>query len=225
MGGGVAVALDGPVLPIPSWKLVIEIYDPARFQDELTSLVARVNDRIAAEGREGRIVVESEVIGNRTDRIVRFTGPEAQGNAMRYTFFDGYLIAAPSRVLIDRAIEQRGNAYTLTRSADFLALLPADGNVNVSAFVWEHLGPTVGTLASKVAGALPADQTAVLQAAAADSRPRLVTAYAADSSIVISSHAEAGLGSLLGSLMSANPLSTLGRVLEQSKPPGEPTPQ
>ena len=32
MGGDVAIALDGPVLPVPSFKVAIEVYDPARFQ-------------------------------------------------------------------------------------------------------------------------------------------------------------------------------------------------
>ena len=107
LGGDVAIALDGPVLPVPSWKVAIEVYDPARFQTEFTSLVSRINDRIAAEGQEGRIVLEREDAGNRTDWVVRFTSPSAGDHTMRYTFVDGYLIAAPSRVLIDQAIEQR----------------------------------------------------------------------------------------------------------------------
>jgi hypothetical protein len=217
MGGDAALALDGPVLPVPSWKLVIEIYDPARFQEEFTNLISRINDRIAAEGHEGRIVIESEQVGNRTDWMVRFTGPKAQGNAMRYTVTGGYLIAAPSRVLIDLAIEQRGNAYTLTRSNAFAELLPADGHVNVSAFVWEHLGPTVGPLASKIAGTLASGEMKALEAMSAESRPHLVTAYAEDDLIIISSRGEAGLGSLLGPIMSAHPLGTLGHILDHAQ--------
>jgi hypothetical protein len=223
MGGDAAIALDGPVLPIPSWKLAVEVYDPTRFQAEFMNLTSLLNDHIAAEGHDGRIVVESEVIGNRTDWVVRFTGPEAQGNAMRYTFVDGYLIAAPSRVLIDRAIEQRGNNYTLTRSSAFTALLPADGHVNMSAFGWEHLGPTLGPLASRLSGALPANELKALQSVTTESRPHLVTAYAEDELIVISSHGEAGLGSLLDSIITAHPLGTLGSILEHARKAGETT--
>jgi hypothetical protein len=225
MGGDAAVALDGPVLPIPSWKLAIEVYDPTTFQQEFTNLTSRINDRIAAEGHEGRIVLESEAIGNRTDWVVRFTGPEAQGHTMRYTFADGYLIAAPSRALINLAIEQRGNAYTLTRSSAFTALLPSDGQVNLSAFVWEHLGPTVGPLASKLGGVVASDEVKPLEAVSAESGPRLVTAYAEDDRIVISSHTDAGLGSLLGSIMSAHPLGTLGRILDHAHNSGATTSQ
>jgi hypothetical protein len=144
---------------------------------------------------------------------------------MRYTFVDGYLIAAPSRALIDLAIEQRGNAYTLTRSSAFTALLPPDGHVNLSAFVWQHLGPTVGPLASKLSGAVASDKLKQLEAMSAESAPRLVTAYAEDVRIVVISHDDAGLGSLLGSIMSADPLQTLGKVVGHARQAGETTKQ
>jgi hypothetical protein len=225
LGGDVAIALDGPVLPVPSWKVVVEVYDPVRFQSELTNLVSRLNDRIASEGHEGRIVVERADTGNRTDWVVRFTGTEAEGHAMRYTFADGYLIAAPSQVLIDRAIEQRANGYTLARSTEFAALLPTDGQVNLSAFVWQHLGPTIGPLASKLSGAIAGEQLNALGQLSSDSKPRLVTAYAEDDRIVISARGEAGLGSLLGSMISAQQLSSLGTVLDHARHAKDTTPQ
>jgi len=157
--------------------------------------------------------------------VVRFTGPEAQGNAMRYTFVDGYLIAAPSRALIDLAIEQRGNAYTLARSAAFTALLPADGHVNVSAFVWEHMGPSIGPLASKLAGTVASEEVKALSAMSAETGPRLVTAYAEDDRIIISSRGDAGLGSLLGSMMSGTGLGALGHVLDHARHAGGPAQQ
>jgi ferric-dicitrate binding protein FerR (iron transport regulator) len=227
LGGDVAIALDGPVLPIPSWKVAIEVYDPARFQTEFASLVSTINTRLAADYVEGRLVVETEAAGNRTDWVVRYTGPEtvAGAGSMRYTIVDGYLIAAPSRVLIDRAIEQRGNGYTLTRSSAFAALLPADGHVNLSAFVWQHLGPTLGPLASKISGALASDEMKALEAMAGESRPRLVTVYAEDNLIVVNSRGDAGLGSMLGSIMSAHGLGVLGHALDRAREAGDAAPQ
>jgi hypothetical protein len=225
MGGDVAIALDGPILPIPSWKAAIEVNDPVGFQREFVALTARINERIAAEGHDGRIVVESENVGNRTDWVVRFTGPEAQGNTMRYTFVDGYLVAAPSRALIDLAIEQRTNGYTLTRASAFTALLPTDGQVNVSAFVWEHLGPTVDPILSRLSGTVSSEELTALSAMASESGPRLVTAYAEDDRIVISSRGEAGLSALLGQMMSGPSLGALGHVLDQAHHAGGTTPQ
>jgi hypothetical protein len=217
LGGDVAIALDGPVLPVPSWKVAVEVYDPAGFQTAFESLVAWANERIAAEGHTGRIVVEREEIGNRTDWVVRFNGSEAGNTPMRYTFVDGYLVAAPSRVLLDRAIEQRGNGYTLTRSSAFLALLPRDGEINVSAAVWEHLGPTIGPLAGQLSGIVNSEEAREIEAMAAESHPHLVTAYAEGDRIIVASRGEAGLGSMLGSIISAQNLSVLGRVLEHAQ--------
>jgi len=222
LGGDVAFALDGPVLPVPSYKVAIEVYDSARFQTEFTALVARLNDHLAADGQEGRIVLEPEDSGNPAGWVVRFTNPEAEafGGMMHYAFADGYLIAAPSRVLIDRAIEQRANAYTLARSTAFTALLPTDGHVNVSAFVWEHLGPTIGPLAAKVGGLVATEDMKSLEAMAGETTPRLVTAYAEDDRIVVGCRGGEGLGSMLGTLVSAQSLSTLGHALAQAHEAG-----
>jgi len=134
---------------------------------------------------------------------------------MRYTFVDGYFVAAPSQILLDRAIEQRRNGYTLTRSGGFRALLPRDGQVNVSAVVWQHLGPVIGPLAGQFAGVVDSKEARELEAMAAESHPRLITAYAEDDRIVVGSRGESGLGSVLGSIVSAHELGALGRVLER----------
>jgi FecR protein len=225
LGGDVAIALDGPVLPVPSWKAIIEVYDPVQFQSEFTKLIGRINDRIAAEGHQPRIVLESEQIGNRTDWIVRFTGSEAETNTMRYTIADGYLIAAPSRALIDTAIEQRGNGYTLVRSTAFTALLPADGQVNVSAFVWEHLGPTIGPLAAKLGGVLDADELKSMEQMAGESHPRLVTVDAEGDRIIINTRGEAGLGAMFGSILSAHNFGAFGHALAAARQVGAKPPQ
>ncbi|HEX4823690.1 MAG TPA: FecR domain-containing protein [Candidatus Polarisedimenticolaceae bacterium] len=217
LGGDVVFALDGPVLPVPSWKLAIEVYDTEAFRRAFDALVAKANDQLAASGHEGRIVVEPVQAGNRTDWVVRYTGNGGSNTPMRYTFVDGYLVAAPSQVMIDHAIEQRQNGYTLTRSKEFQALLPTDGEVNVSAAVWQKLGPVVGQLAGQFSAIVDSEEARRLEAMAGESRPRLVTAYAEPQRIVVGSRGEAGIGSLLGSIMSANELQMLGRLAERAK--------
>ena len=53
LGGEFAVALDGPLLPTPAWKLVVEVYDPARLQASFELLVSRANDEARARGDPG----------------------------------------------------------------------------------------------------------------------------------------------------------------------------
>ena len=39
LGGEIAFAFDGPVLPTPRWKVIFEVYDPARMQSTVGKLV------------------------------------------------------------------------------------------------------------------------------------------------------------------------------------------
>ncbi len=225
LGGDVAVALDGPILPVPSWKFVIEVYDPARFQTELQQLLGTVNDKLATQGQAGRFVLASEDGGNRTDWVLRFTGDEADSHVVRYTMVDGYLVAAPSRALIDLAIDRHRNGYTLVRSQAFTSMLPTDGNVNLSAFAWQHLGPTVGPLASKVSGAISSESMTALQSMAEEDKPRLVTLSAESDRIVIDARGEAGLSSLFGSILSAHNMGALGNAVLAAKAAEKTKPQ
>jgi hypothetical protein len=64
-----------------------------------------------------------------------------------------------------------------------------------------------------VSGALDTEELKSLQAMTAESSPRLVTAYAEDDRIVINSRGDAGLGSLLGSMVSADSIGTFAHVV------------
>lgn len=137
LGGEFTVALDGPVLPSPSWKLVVEVYDTARLQQSLERAVTEVNKLLAAEGKP-QIQFEHVEANGRTYH--RLTTPNAPVE-VNYTFADGYLIAAPSRALIDQAIAGKANGTTLVHSQRFIAALPTDGNTSFSALFYQNLTP------------------------------------------------------------------------------------
>jgi hypothetical protein len=209
--------VDGPFLPVPAWKLVIEVYDAQRLQGSLEKLSRWVNGKLEAEGKPGRLTFGSEEAGNRTDWILRFTGTgNDEANMLRYTIVDGYFVAAPSRVLLDRAIEQRGNGYSITRSAAFTQLLPRDGDVNVSALVWQNLGPALGPIAGRLTGLLADEQLQELNAFAQGAKPSLVTLSAGNDRIVLNSQGDPGFGSMLGSVFSMNQLGMLSELLHDA---------
>ncbi len=137
LGGEVAFALDGPILPVPAWKLIIEVYDPAGLERSLEFALERISAEMVAEGGKdalaGRLVREEA--GGRV-----WWSFEREGGASLFhaTFADGYLVAAPSRALVDRAIRTRESGYGLADTPAFQGLLPQDGYVHFSALAWHN---------------------------------------------------------------------------------------
>ncbi len=62
LGGEATFAIDGPVLPVPSWKLVIEVYDPGTLESTLARAVERANEALVAEGQPG-LTMTTEAAG------------------------------------------------------------------------------------------------------------------------------------------------------------------
>lgn len=147
-GGEVALGIDGPVLPEPSWKLAAEVYDTARLQQTFERAVAHINDEVKKNGKEA-VSLTSEEAGGRTYYSIR----SSQGDKIGFTWVyeEGYLLAGPSRALLERAIQQRDSGVNLASTAKFRDLLGPDGQVNVSALVYQNLAP----LAESVSKAVP----------------------------------------------------------------------
>ena len=194
LGGELAVAIDGPLLPEVSWKLVFEVYDTARFQWSLEQGLVELNQRLAEEG-EAPVELLHEVVGDRSF----YTLPVAE-KEFHYTFVEGYLVAAPNRALLDRAIRYRDSGFSITDQERFNALMPADGRNNFSALVYQDLSEVMQTVAEQMAdseGVSP-EQQAALDAMKAESSPTLGYAYAEDTRITF---AAVHRGDVLGSLL------------------------
>ncbi|HYY57941.1 MAG TPA: FecR domain-containing protein [Pyrinomonadaceae bacterium] len=190
LGGEFAFAIDGPILPAPSWKMVFEVYDQSRLQQTFERVVEQLNRRAATEGRAG-LQWERTEDGGRTFYALK---SGAFGLEVHYAYAGGYLVAAPSRALVDRAIRYRESGYTLLRSPRFTAGLPADGNANFSALLYHDLAPLIEPLAERVAKSksLPEDQQQAIRALGATQPPTLAYAYAQGDRIVLASNTEGG---------------------------------
>jgi hypothetical protein len=137
-----------------------------------------------------------------------------------YTFVDGYLIAAPDRGTLSRAIQSRQAGFTLTHSPTFQALLPSDGYTNFSAIFYHNIGPVVGPLAEQLKSnvALTPQQQQSIDALTANSAPGLVYAYGEPDRIVVASNT-GFMGFDLGTLLTMGhngpflPQMLLGRAL------------
>src|SRR5258707_215671 len=102
LGGEVTFALDGPILPTPSWKIVAEVYDSGRLQSTIQQLVADANEH-NKERPEHHVSLEQEAVNGLTYYSLHFQD-SAKSVQIDYTFVDGYLIVAPSRSLLLHAI-------------------------------------------------------------------------------------------------------------------------
>ncbi len=191
LGGEFAFAIDGPILPTPSWKMVFEVHDAQHLQQALEKVVSELNKEAAKFGKAGLLWETAELSGRNfyTLRSADF------GVEVNYTYVNGYMIVGPSRALVERSLRSQEANYSLLRSAKFIAGLPADGNANFSAVFYHNLAPLVKPIADRLAssaGNLPQEQQQALKAMAADMPPTLAYAYAQGDSISFAANTDGG---------------------------------
>jgi hypothetical protein len=190
MGGEFAFAIDGPLLPTPSWKLVFEVYDPAHLQSTIERLAAKLNELAVREGKRGFELVQSD-----SDGLNYYTLKSADaGVEIHYAYANGYLIACPSRALVGRAVRYHESGYTLLHSQRFVAALPGDKQPNFSALVYHNLGQVLSPLARRAGSItenLPEEQRAAFKSLT-DNAPVLAYAYAYGDRITFALNGEKG---------------------------------
>jgi hypothetical protein len=186
LGGEYAFAIDGPVLPTPSWKLVFQVNDPARLQQTFEQVVTEVNKQMAKEGKQG-LGWDKADSGGRTFYTLRAMDGALE---MNYVFANGYLIACPTRALVEKALQYHDSGSTLIHSPQFTAGLPADGNVNFSAFVYQNIASLAKPLANQVGNMPTGPKNAITMAATME--PTLAYAYAYGDHIEIAANTEGG---------------------------------
>jgi len=213
LGGEFAVALDGPAFPVPSWKLVAEVYDPARFEATVQKVAEAYKLRTSQETADGR-----------TFYMLAAAVPNPLTEA-HYTFADGYLIAAPTRALVARALQVKAAGTSIARSTKFLSMEPRDGHVNFSAVVYQNLGTTLAPLAGllEAFGRGGRGQQIPLQDLG-NLKPSLIAAYGEPDRITIASNKNV-LGKSMTDLLSGNLAGIAGSALPFSQLMGTRRPQ
>jgi len=208
LGGEFTLALDGPPFPTPSWKLVAEVYDPARFQTALGKFVDAYSQDAVANGQKPPRTAQ-ETVDGRT--YYTLAGGDANPlTEAHYTFASGYLIAAPTRALIVRALEVKTNDTGIVHSPMFTRMLPRDPHTNFSAVVYQNLGTTLAPLAG-----LFGSQGQNL----ANLPPSLIAAYADSDRIELASSGDL-LGMKLNTFLSGSLSGIAGNALPFPQLPG-----
>ncbi len=186
LGGEFAFAIDGPLLPTPSWKIVMEVYDQAKLQDTFQRAVEKLNQFSMLHGK-GKLTLESSASGDRTFYVIK----SDTGMEVNYTYANGYLIVAPTRALLQQSVSNRDAGNTLVRSSRFMSSLPQDGNTNFSAVFYHDLAPLVQSLGDKLKN-VGGEEAKKLGAIDPNAPPTLVYAYAQGDRITLAANTEGG---------------------------------
>jgi len=210
LGGEATIAVDGPLLPIPGWKVAVEVDNPSRLEWAIEQMVASIQ-RVASQSTapQSGITLVNETVNGRTFYTLTLAKITIQ-----YVFVDGYLLLAPNRGLLTSALDGRVSGQTLPASTAFRSQLPLDTHTDFSAVAYYNLGSAVGSIVDQLnaSGLLTADQQKQVASLTANRAPTLVYVYGSTNQILVGSRnsiagmgldalSGLGLGSTLGPLM------------------------
>ena len=185
LGSDVTFAVDGPLLPVPAWKLAVEVYDPVHLQQTLSTLIDRFNQQSPTGA--GKLRQNTEEINSRTFYSLKLDKFPNAGAV--YTFVDGYLLAGPSKADLIRAMQDRESGHTLVRSPKFRAELPDDGYTNFSGMIYNNVGRALAPIADELkgTGSLSPAQQESISALVANTGPSLICVYGEPDRIIVAS--------------------------------------
>lgn len=208
LGGEITFALDGPLLPTPSWKVIAEVYDPNRLQASIQQLLNYANQNVP-QGKHG-VALEQSSINGLEYYTVRSLDP-AKPIEINYTFSDGFIIVGASRALVMQALSIHQSGNSLARSGAFRGMLPQDEHADVSALLYQNLAPVVAPISQQ----LSPQQLQLVQQLAAETKPSVVVAYGEKDAIRVASTSR-----FFGLDLNTLALSTLLKLAQPGGPAG-----
>ncbi|MXY56295.1 MAG: FecR domain-containing protein [Gammaproteobacteria bacterium] len=132
LGGEIAVAVDGPLLPQPSWKAAVEVYDQTGLQESIEAWIGLLQAMVGDYG----LTVEAVEGTAPHEPVYRLS---AGGLHAHYAYIDGYLVLAGTRAVLEQARQTYDSGATLLDAAKFQELLPLDSYLDFSAMTYARL--------------------------------------------------------------------------------------
>ena len=177
-------------------------------EDELSISVELVNTEAAAAVAEGEEPPTFEMTTTVSDGTTFYAivSPNLE-KEIHYVFIDSYLVMAPSNALLLNSIDFRETGYTLKESANFIALLPEDGEANFSALFYQDFGSLLQPLAEQIPssiGGISEEDMSQVEDILGSMEPTLMYAYGDPDQITL-----AGTGDAFGALNLAGIMAML----------------
>jgi hypothetical protein len=184
VGSNATFALDGPLVPTPSWKFVMEVNDPAKLNATFAKLITHLNAQPGSE--HPTLTTGSDQMNGQVVYWVR--NDKSPNTEVFYTFANGYLILGPNEALVLQTIEQQRSGYSLSTSDKLRSQLPADSSPSFSGLVYANSGSSFGSLTRQLTNntALSSDQKNALTALLTNTSPSVICLYGEPSQIVAS---------------------------------------
>jgi ferric-dicitrate binding protein FerR (iron transport regulator) len=179
LGSELTIALDGPMIPIPSWKAILEVNKPDRLQQTIEKLVAALNTEAQKHGQGVAVTADAVVSGQPKTYTIKATG-QAPVTEVHYLYTEGYLIAGPTKELILKSVQSRSSGVRLDTSSTFRRLLPTDQYANFSGLIYQNAQEALKLLSS-----IAPDQQDAARELAEKIGPTLIGAYANADSIQV----------------------------------------
>jgi hypothetical protein len=214
LGGEYAFAIDGPLLPTPSWKAIFQVDDQTHLQQTLELMVDKLNAELTAHNKQPLVWTRTESGGKTFYELKTAEFPVA----INYAYAYGYLIAAPSRALVENAIKYKESGHTLLGSAKFKASLPEDNQANFSAMVYQNVGSLLGPAAKLMGNAGQKEASKAVKGFLGD-KAGLAYVYAMGDRMILSINSENGpIGLTPSDLLGLPGSSGLGSVFKNAIP-------
>jgi type IV pilus assembly protein PilA len=207
LDGQITIEADR-ITPKPAWKVILGVKDPAHLQQTLNKLFAATHIVTGQAEEDGITYYTVAVPSGRT------------ATEITYAYVPGYLILSSSHRAIRDAIQFHRSGGSLSKSAKFLASLPAGHPSGASALMYED---PIAMAALQMQRMSP-DTAGSLLRLAGEGKPRVDCAYGEETAIRASSTnpglnvgavmmvAAVAIPNLLRSRMAANDASAVGTM-------------
>ncbi len=213
-GGEVAFGLDGPALPTPSWKIVLEVNDETLLQETISKIINIANNQQSNSNRSLEItpLEMGSYNGYQIKLSIKADVNDQKNNidvSINYAYIDGYLIAAPNSAFLERAIHQYQSGIGLLSSRSFQSLLAQSGDFDVSALAYSRIEQILSDLTKNLPRGLTRTQQIDLHEIRAENRQPSILTVTGQSESIRLAHA----GNFLPDISSIMSMQSLAGIL------------